>query len=149
MVSSDKRLEVMEGELKLLKGEVKRTLVDLRAFIMREDSPLNERLIVTRDSIRDKGDQLGREVSQVTANVGNSESDKRVEALEEEMRALRSERARAESTPPPMPNPQPSPPVTPGYPPPATPGYGPPYQEQQPPGFEGEGFNLALFGIYS
>ena len=42
MAGSDQRLEALEDELKLLKGEVKRTLVDLRAFVMREDSPLNE-----------------------------------------------------------------------------------------------------------
>ena len=46
MAESDKRLEVLEDELKLLKGEVKRTLVDLRAIVMKEDSPLNERLPV-------------------------------------------------------------------------------------------------------
>ncbi len=40
MAESDTRLETLEDEVKVLKGEVKRTLVDLRALLMREDSPL-------------------------------------------------------------------------------------------------------------
>ena len=42
MAESDTRLETLEDEVKVLKGEVKRTLVDLRALLMREDSPLAE-----------------------------------------------------------------------------------------------------------
>ena len=42
MVESDTRIETLEDEIKVLKGEVRRTLVDLRALLMREDSPLNE-----------------------------------------------------------------------------------------------------------
>ena len=42
MAENDKRIESLEDEVKVLKGEVKRTLVDLRALLMREDSPLNE-----------------------------------------------------------------------------------------------------------
>ena len=39
MAENDTRLETLEDEVKVLKGEVKRTLVDLRALLMREDSP--------------------------------------------------------------------------------------------------------------
>ena len=42
MAENDVRLESLEDEVKVLKGEVKRTLVDLRALLMREDSPLGE-----------------------------------------------------------------------------------------------------------
>ena len=42
MAENDTRLETLEDEIKVLKGEVKRTLVDLRALLMREDSPLAE-----------------------------------------------------------------------------------------------------------
>ncbi len=40
MADGDQRIEVLEDEMKVLKGEVSRTLVDLRALLMREDSPL-------------------------------------------------------------------------------------------------------------
>jgi hypothetical protein len=39
MAESDTRLETLEDEVKVLKGEFKRTLVDLRALLMREDLP--------------------------------------------------------------------------------------------------------------
>ena len=42
MADADSRMETLEDEVKVLKGEVRRTLVDLRALLMREDSPLNE-----------------------------------------------------------------------------------------------------------
>ena len=42
MAETETRLETLEDEVKVLKGEVKRTLVDLRALLMREDSPLGE-----------------------------------------------------------------------------------------------------------
>ena len=45
MAEGDTRIETLEGEPKVLKGEVRRTLVDLRALLMREDSPLNERAL--------------------------------------------------------------------------------------------------------
>lgn len=41
-MDTENRINELENELKLLKGEVKKTLVDLRAFVMRQDSPLNE-----------------------------------------------------------------------------------------------------------
>ena len=40
MAEGEQRIEVLEDEMKVLKGEVSRTLVDLRALLMREDSPL-------------------------------------------------------------------------------------------------------------
>ena len=42
MADADSRIETLEDEIKVLKGEVRRTLVDLRALLMREDSPLND-----------------------------------------------------------------------------------------------------------
>ena len=40
MADGDQRIEVLEDEMKVLKGEVSRTLVDLRALLMQEESPL-------------------------------------------------------------------------------------------------------------
>ena len=40
MPDGNQRIEVLEDEMKVLKGEVSRTLVDLRALLMREESPL-------------------------------------------------------------------------------------------------------------
>ncbi len=80
MPSSDKRLEVLEDELKLLKGEVKRTLVDLRAFVMREDSPLNDRLT------------MGPAPAPV-AQERNAAADPRMAVMEEELRVLRQQKA--------------------------------------------------------
>lgn len=48
MADADTRIETLEDEIKVLKGEVRRTLVDLRALLMREDSPLNEAAIARR-----------------------------------------------------------------------------------------------------
>lgn len=48
MAETDTRLETLEDEVKVLKGEVKRTLVDLRALLMREDSPLGEAAVAKR-----------------------------------------------------------------------------------------------------
>ena len=42
MADVDTRIETIEDEINVLKGEIRRTLVDLRALLMREDSPLNE-----------------------------------------------------------------------------------------------------------
>ena len=47
MAEVDTRVETLEDEIKVLKGEIRRTLVDLRALLMREDSPLNERTIAS------------------------------------------------------------------------------------------------------
>ena len=64
MAGSDKRIEVLEDELKLLKGEVKRTLVDLRAFVMREDSPINDRAASYQEQPRGEGIVPGTAQSQ-------------------------------------------------------------------------------------
>ena len=48
MAESETRLETLEDEVRVLKGEVKRTLVDLRALLMREDSPLGEKVLTRR-----------------------------------------------------------------------------------------------------
>ena len=41
----EQRLGNLELEIKLLKGEIKQTLVDLRAIVMKSDSPINEHFI--------------------------------------------------------------------------------------------------------
>ena len=38
------RMQTLEDELKIIKGEIKQTLVDVRAFLMEQTSPINERL---------------------------------------------------------------------------------------------------------
>ena len=52
-MADDQKLEVLEEEIKVLKGEVRRTLVDLRALVMRADSPLNDGSIGRRAAITD------------------------------------------------------------------------------------------------
>jgi len=53
MPDGDQKIEVLEEEIKVLKGEVRRTLVDLRALLMREDSPLNEGSFGRRAALED------------------------------------------------------------------------------------------------
>ena len=53
MAAEDQKLEAIEEEIKVLKGEVRRTLVDLRALVMREDSPLNENSFGRRAALND------------------------------------------------------------------------------------------------
>jgi len=48
MAETETRLEILEDEVKVLKGEVKRTLVDLRSLLMLEDSPLGEGVATKR-----------------------------------------------------------------------------------------------------
>jgi hypothetical protein len=55
MAENDTRLETLEDEVKVLKGEVKRTLVDLRALLMREDSPLGDGALGRRMATSDRG----------------------------------------------------------------------------------------------
>ena len=50
MAENEDRIETLEDEVKVLKGEVKRTLVDLRSLLMREDSPLGEAALAARRS---------------------------------------------------------------------------------------------------
>ena len=99
MADADKRLTSLEDELKLLKGEVKRTLVDLRAFIMREDSPLTERSNLQRGGSMYGGDQPAVPVVHVDATNHTAETDQKVEALQEELKALRIEKAEAAAAP--------------------------------------------------
>ena len=54
MAENDTRVDNLEDEVKILKGEVRRTLVDLRALLMREDSPLNEGSLARRSSPVDR-----------------------------------------------------------------------------------------------
>ena len=54
MADADSRLDTVEDELKVLKGEVRRTLVDLRALLMRADSPINEASVGRRDALPDR-----------------------------------------------------------------------------------------------
>ena len=53
MPEGDQKIETIEEEIKVLKGEVRRTLVDLRALLMREDSPLNEATFGRRAALED------------------------------------------------------------------------------------------------
>ena len=87
MAGSDKRIEVLEDELKLLKGEVKRTLVDLRAFVMREDSPINDRAASYQEQPRARSDERDGGA----AATPKADSDRKVESLEEELRSQRTE----------------------------------------------------------
>ena len=93
MAIDEKRLDILEEELTLLKAEMKRTLIDIRAFIMREDSPLNERMslsaagttterIITKEIVEDKG---------------------KVQALEQELRSLKGDGSGGPPPPPPPP----------------------------------------------
>ncbi|PKB65002.1 MAG: hypothetical protein BZY80_01430 [SAR202 cluster bacterium Io17-Chloro-G2] len=59
MADADSRLETVEDELKVLKGEVRRTLVDLRALLMRADSPMNDGFIGRRDALPDREPEDG------------------------------------------------------------------------------------------
>ena len=54
MADSDSRLGTVEDELKILKEEVRRTLVDLRALLMRADSPMNEASTGRRDALPER-----------------------------------------------------------------------------------------------
>ena len=48
MTESDSRLERLEEDMRLMKGEVKQALVDLRAIVMNADSPLGESSFLNR-----------------------------------------------------------------------------------------------------
>ena len=76
-----KRLDILEEELKLLKSEMKRTLVDIRAFIMKEDSPLNERM-----SMSGTGPTTGRIITKEVV-----EDSGKVKALQDELNALKNQ----------------------------------------------------------
>jgi hypothetical protein len=55
MAERETRLEILEDEVKVLKGEVKRTPVELRALLMREDSPLGDGALGRRMATSDRG----------------------------------------------------------------------------------------------
>ena len=59
MAESDTRLETLEDEVIVLKGEVKRTLVDLRALLMKENSPLGESNFARRSATADQSSKSG------------------------------------------------------------------------------------------
>ena len=46
-MSEEERIKTLEDELKVMKGEIKQTLVDVRAFLMEQISPINEGLQTT------------------------------------------------------------------------------------------------------
>lgn len=69
MADSDTRLETLEDEVKVLKGEVKRTLVDLRALLMKENSPLREGGFARRSAMADQSSNGGRSEKGVTEVV--------------------------------------------------------------------------------
>ena len=100
MAEVDTRVEALEDEIKVLKGEVRRTLVDLRALLMREDSPLNDRT-------------FGRPAPLQDTETGGEPTITRKEVSE----MVRQETAEAARPPAPDTNPQ-SPPAStnPGQP---------------------------------
>jgi hypothetical protein len=115
MADSDNRLDTVEDELKVLKGEVRRTLVDLRALLMRADSPMNEASIGRRDALPDRDPR-----------------DEPQPAKTEMSQVIQQEAAPAPVAAPPAPAPAPAPPAAagPGQPPAGGPGqtagrYGP------------------------
>ena len=153
MADSDKRLDAVEDELKLLKGEVKRTLVDLSALIMKEDSPLQDNLDGLRNKRRNR-EEPSRELLAVTDAETSGLERKKMEALEEEIKSLREgalEQARALAwAPGPQPGPASGSEFTPhmpgvGYPAPgmypANPGPGLPPPKPNP---RGPGLHLRL-----
>ena len=77
MAENDTRVDALEDEVKVLKGEVRRTLVDLRALLMREDSPLNE-------------GSFGRRSTPVDSDPNEGSSQTRV-AITEATRQVQSE----------------------------------------------------------
>ena len=81
MADVDTRVETLEDELKVLKGEVRRTLVDLRALLMREDSPLNEKSFARRTGLVD-GDEEASLVKKEVSDVVRQEASAPVRAPE-------------------------------------------------------------------
>ena len=105
MADSDTRLENVEDELKVLKGEVRRTLVDLRALLMRADSPMNEGSIGRRDALPDLDPE------------DEPKPDKAVMS-----QVIQVESATAPAAAPPAPQAAPAPPPAPAQPEAAGPG---------------------------
>ena len=100
MAEVDSRVEALEDEIKVLKGEVRRTLVDLRALLMREDSPLHE-------------GTFGRSAALQDMETGGEPTITRKEVSE----MVRQETAEAARPPVPDTNPQsPPPPTNPAQP---------------------------------
>ena len=75
-MTSDKRLETFQDELKLLKGEVRQVLLDLRAYVMQAETPIQE-LVLREGRKSDDHDasqvqRLEREVKKMReASAGN------------------------------------------------------------------------------
>ena len=77
MADVDTRVETLEDEIKVLKGEVRRTLVDLRALLMREDSPLNEGSFGRRAALLE-GDEEPQVTKREISDVVRQESSDQV-----------------------------------------------------------------------
>ena len=88
MDDSDQRIGVLEEELKLLKGEVRRTLVDLRAFIMREESPLQDRTDSQVSQRARKDPPVAAEAVVVADNKQRDYDAQKIAALEEKVRSI-------------------------------------------------------------
>ena len=131
MDDSDQRIGVLEEELKLLKGEVRRTLVDLRAFIMREESPLQDRTDSQVSQRARKDPPVAAEAVVVADNKQRDYDAQKIAALEEKVRSIEQGNPdhrpnlipqpvyTQPSGPPPPVYSQPSSPPPPVYPPPA------------------------------
>jgi hypothetical protein len=99
MAESDTRLETLEDEVKVLKGEVKRTLVDLRALLMREDSPLAEKALTRRAATPDHGSDNGTAGRGVNTVSGRAMADPTMEEELEEAASGSDSRSSADLPP--------------------------------------------------
>ena len=75
MADVDTRVETLEDEIKVLKGEVRRTLVDLRALLMREDSPLNEESFGRRAAVLEEDEEAPVTKREISDMVRQETSD--------------------------------------------------------------------------
>ena len=50
MADLENRLGVLEDELKLVKGEIKQILVDLRSIVMKIETPIGEQLSMSQSA---------------------------------------------------------------------------------------------------
>ncbi len=133
MADLESRLGVIEEEMKLIKGEVKQSLVDLRAIVMKVDTPVGERFVHGNTS------PAALSPIHLQSPDGYSESERSPSQQPDHASVPRQTREAPAPPPPPPaaaqgyyppPPPPPPPPAGYGYPPPPPPpaayGYPPP-----------------------
>lgn len=94
-MSLERKIETIEGEMGVMKGEIKQTLVDLREFIMRQGSPFAS-AEAGEAAAAPPGDlqRLLREAREsVREGAANASLRGEVEAIRREAEALRGEEA--------------------------------------------------------